>query len=329
MTDIEFCTIKNGGTNLRVAVQGSGPLILCVHGWPELWYSWRHQMSHFANLGYTVASMDVRGYGGSDKPDPISAYTLAELAGDAAAVVQTLSDKPAILFGHDWGAPIVYATALLHPERVSAVAGLSVPFRPAGDMSMLDVLRQVYAERFFYMLYFQQQDLPEAELETDIQTSLRTIYYSASGEAPPGSFMPEKPDDAKLLDGMINPDALPEWMSDSDLQIYAEAFAAGGFRGPINRYRAQDLDFEASKDAVGMLLSQPSCFIGGERDLVRELIPGIDLYADIETGYRDLRINELVAGAGHWVQQEAPQKTNAILERFVRSLGKPGIEDVQ
>ena len=223
----------------------------------------------------------------------------------------------------------VYATALLHPERVSAVAGLSVPFRPTGDMSMLDVLRQVYAERFFYMLYFQQPDLPEAELETDIPTSLRTIYYSASGDAPPGSFMPEKPVDARFLDGMINPDVLPEWMSDSDLQIYAEAFATGGFRGPINRYRAQDLDFEASKAAVGMLLSQPSCFIGGERDLVREMFPGIDLYADIESGYQDLRINDLVAGAGHWVQQEAPQKTNAILERFVRSLGESGIKDVQ
>ncbi len=125
---------------------------------------------------------------------------------------------------------------------------------------------------------------------------------------------------------MISPDVLPEWISDSDLQICAEAFAVGGFRGPINRYRAQDLDFEALKDAAGMLLSQPSCFIGGEkRDVVKEMIPGIDLYADIESGYQDLRINEIVAGVGHWVQQEAPQQTNATLERFLRSLGEPGI----
>jgi pimeloyl-ACP methyl ester carboxylesterase len=115
-------TVQNGSISLRVALQGSGPLILCVHGWPELWYSWRHQMRHFAELGYTVAAMDVRGYGGSDKPAPVEAYTLAELAGDAAAVVRDLSEKPAILVGHDWGAPIAYATALLHPDQVAAVA---------------------------------------------------------------------------------------------------------------------------------------------------------------------------------------------------------------
>jgi len=329
MTEIRFRTVRNGDTSLRVAIQGSGPLILCVHGWPELWYSWRHQMRHFADLGYTVASMDVRGYGGSDKPEAIAAYTLAELAGDAAAVVHALSDTPAILFGHDWGAPIAYATALLHSERVSAVAGLSVPFRPAGDMSMLDVMRQVFAGRFFYMLYFQQPDIPEAELEADIPKALRTIYYSASGDAPRASFIMEKPEDAGFLDGMVNPDALPEWMSAADLQIYAEAFAAGGFRGPINRYLAQDLDFQASRAAAGMLLSQPSCFIGGDRDPVRDMIEGVDMYADIESGYRDLRINELVAGAGHWVQQEAPQETNAILERFIRSLDQSSISNIQ
>jgi pimeloyl-ACP methyl ester carboxylesterase len=320
MNDVEFRSVRNGSISLRVALQGSGPLILCVHGWPELWYSWRHQMRHFAELGYTVAAMDVRGYGGSDKPAPVEAYTLAELAGDAAAVVRDLSETPAILVGHDWGAPIAYATALLHPDCVAAVAGLSVPFRPASEHSMLDIMRQVFAGQFFYMLYFQQPLLPEQELEADIPTALRTIYYSASGDAPRGAFLPQKPENAKFLDGMLTPQNLPDWMRDEDLQVYIEAFAAGGFRGPINRYRAQDLDFEASRQAVGVQLPQPACFIGGERDLVREMIAGMDMYADIESGYADLRVNELIAGAGHWVQQEAPQATNSALERFIRSL---------
>jgi pimeloyl-ACP methyl ester carboxylesterase len=320
MSKVEFVTVQNGNTSLRVAIQGSGPLILCVHGWPELWYSWRHQMRHFAGLGYTVASMDVRGYGGSDKPAAVEAYTLAELAGDAAAVIRALSDSPAIVIGHDWGAPISYATAMLYPDQVAAVAGLSVPFRPASEVSLLDVATQVFADRFFYMLYFQQPDIPEAELEADIPAALRTIYYSASGDAPRGSFMPKKPADAGFLDGMATPDRMPAWMSDADLRVYAEAFADGGFRGPINRYRAQQLDFEASKAALGLQLAQPSCFIGGERDPVRAMISGMDMYADLEPGYRDLRVNELVPDAGHWVQQESPDATNAILERFLNSL---------
>ncbi|WOJ92222.1 alpha/beta fold hydrolase [Congregibacter variabilis] len=320
MSDVEFRTIQNGDINLRVAIQGSGPLILCVHGWPELWYSWRHQMRHFAAMGYTVAAMDVRGYGGSDKPSPVAAYTLAELAGDAAAVIGALSDAPAILFGHDWGAPIVYATAMLHADKVAAVAGLSVPFRPASEVSLLEVARQVFAERFFYMLYFQQANVPEAEFEADIPKALRTTYYSASADAPPGSFTPDKPRDSTFLDGMAYPKLMPDWMSDADLQVYIDAFNEGGFRGPINRYRAQSLDFEASKAAVGVPLAQPACFIGGEVDPVRAMITGMDMYADLEPGYVDLRVNELVPAVGHWLQQEAPEATNAILERFVRSL---------
>jgi len=320
MSSPEFIIVSNGPVDLRVAVQGEGPLILFIHGWPELWYSWRHQLSHFSKLGFTAAAMDVRGYGGSSKPAAVEAYTLTELARDAACVIETLSNSGAIVVGHDWGAPITYATAMQHPERVTGVAGLSIPFRPASEIFLLDVAKHVFAEKFFYMLYFQQHDVPEAELEADVFRSLRTIYYSASADAPPGSFMPDKPAEAGFLDGMKNPAQLPAWITENDLSVYVEAFRQGGFRGPINRYRAQFLDFEASRALVGKPLAQPACFIGGADDPVRAMIPGMDLFADIEAGYEDLRINELIEGAGHWLQQESPDATNALLEGFVNTI---------
>jgi len=320
MPEPEFILIDNEEVPLRVAVLGTGPLILCVHGWPELWYSWRHQMTYFSELGFRVAAMDVRGYGGSGKPDKISAYSMRALASDVAAVIRALDDRRVILFGHDWGAPIVYNTALLYPELVSAVAGLSVPYRPGTEVSMLSLWKQLYPERFFYMLYFQQEGIVEAELEADIPTSLRKIYYACSGNAPLGEFLKDKPSESGLLDGMVDPKPFPSWMSEADLQVYTTAFEAGGFRGPINRYRAQMLDFEELTELRGRLLPQPACFIGGERDPVRLFTPGIDLYEDRASGYEDLKEDVIVPGAGHWIQQEASEATNAALLHFVKSL---------
>ena len=320
MLEPDFILIDNEGVPLRVAVQGTGPLILCVHGWPELWYSWRHQMTYFSGLGFRVAAMDVRGYGGSGKPTQVSAYAMSALAGDVAAVIRALGDGPVILFGHDWGAPIVYNTALLYPELVGAVAGLSVPYRPGTEVPMLSLWKQLYPDRFFYMLYFQQEGIVEAELEADIPSSLRKIYYACSGNAPLAEFLKKKPIESGLLDGLIDPSPFPSWMSEADLQVYNAAFEASGFRGAINRYRAQKLDFEELAEQRGRLLPQPACFIGGERDPVRLFVPGIDMYDDRAGGYQDLREDVIVPNAGHWVQQEAPEATNTALQRFVQTL---------
>ena len=328
MQQAEFFEVDNGDVRLRVVVSGTeqgtkhggGPVILCVHGWPELWYSWRHQMQHFSARGFRVAAMDVRGYGGSSKPHPVSAYTMVSLTADVAAVIRALGDGPVILFGHDWGAPIVYNTALLYPELVSAVGGLSVPYRPAGDVPFLELAKQLYPDRFFYQLYFQQEGAVEAEVEADWPSALRKLYYALSGDAPLGEFVKEKPADAGLLDELVDPDPFPSWMSADDLQVYVDAFAAGGFRGPINRYRAQPQDFEDLAELRGRLLAQPACFIGGERDAVRLFVPGLDMYGDLAGGYEDLRENVIVPGAGHWIQQEAPGPTNEALQRFVEGL---------
>lgn len=317
---MDFITVRNGATELNVAVSGTGPLIVCVHGFPELWYSWRHQMAHFAARGFRVAALDVRGYGRSSKPKEIAAYTLRQLASDVVAVIDHFGNEPAILFGHDWGAPIVWHTALLHPDRIRAVAGLSVPYRPRGPAPFIDVVRSIYKGRFFYQIYFQQEGVAEAELEADVARGLRMTYFALSGEAPLNLWLEPKPPEANVLDGLIDPQPFPAWMSDDDLAVYVDAFRAGGFRGPLNRYRAQNLDFADLAELGGRGITQPSVFIAGERDPVRAFIPGMDLYAEPGIACADFRGSTILPGVGHWVQQEAPDETNAALEAFVRSL---------
>jgi pimeloyl-ACP methyl ester carboxylesterase len=315
---MNFVTVDNGPIQLNVAVAGQGPLILCVHGFPELWYSWRHQIAHFSERGYKVAALDVRGYGGSSKPHEIAAYSIRNLASDVAAVIDQLGGGTTILFGHDWGAPIAWNTALLFPQKVTAVAGFSVPYIPQGPTSFLDMAKAIYKDRFFYQLYFQKEGVAEAEFEADIPTALRKAYFAISGSAPLDKWLEHKPADAKLLDGMIDPQSFPDWMSDKDLEVYVDAFRAGGFRGPLNRYRAQNIDVEELADVAGKPVTQPSFFVAGARDAVRAFIPGMDLYENPGMACTDFRGSVILPGVGHWVQQEAPTETNAALEGFLK-----------
>jgi pimeloyl-ACP methyl ester carboxylesterase len=262
---LEFVTLQNGQIDLNVAVEGRGPLILCVHGFPELWYSWRHQIAHFSKRGYKVAALDVRGYGRSSKPHEIAAYSIRELTSDVAAAIDQLGGGTAILFGHDWGAPVVWNSALLYPDKVTAVAGLSVPYIPKGPVAFIEMAKAMYKDRFFYRLYFQKEGVAEAEFETNIPAGLRKAYFALSGAAPLNKWLEQKPADAKLLDGMIDPQPFPDWMSEQDFQFYVEAFRAGGFRGPLNRYRAQNIDFQEMADFAGKPVTQPSYFVAGER----------------------------------------------------------------
>jgi pimeloyl-ACP methyl ester carboxylesterase len=312
--------VRNGDVELEVISSGSGPLILCVHGWPELAHSWRHQISCFSNRGYQVAALNVRGYGNSSNPEAVAAYTMRELAGDVAAVARALSPDPAILFGHDWGAPIVYHTALLHPQQIRAVAGLSVPYAPGSGVSSLDLWRALYPDRFFYQLAIEPPGRVEAEMAADIGAGLRKIYFALSGNAPLDEWLKHKPADAGLLEGLVDPEPFPEWMSEDDLQIYTSAFAHSGFHGPFNRYRAQRLDAEELTDIQGAGIRQPCCFICGEKDAVRHFIPGGDLFADPGAACEDFRGATLIPGIGHWVQQEAPEATNVALQSFLQTL---------
>jgi pimeloyl-ACP methyl ester carboxylesterase len=313
--------ITTNGVQLRVAVEGTGPLVILVHGWPELWYSWRHQIKPLANAGFRVVVPDVRGYGGSDKPHLVDAYDMRTLMGDLVGIIDHFGQEQAILIGHDWGAPICWNTAALHPDRVTAVAGLSVPYSRRGPAPPMAFWNAVYAGKFFYQRYFQAEGVAEAELERDVRRSLRKIYYSISGDAASYDNWLTGREDGGLLELLTDPEVFPNWMTAADLDYFVDQFSAGGFRGPLNRYRNQDRDCEMLPQMGRARITQPACFIAGSKDMVRNFVPGHDLYATPDAMCDDLRIAEIIEGKGHWIQQEAPEQVNAHLLRFLSGLG--------
>jgi pimeloyl-ACP methyl ester carboxylesterase len=319
----DFRTIDTGEVKLRCAIEGAGPLVILVHGFPESWFSWRHQMAPIAEAGFTACAIDVRGYGGSDKPEPIEAYSMQHLTADVTGVAEALQpDRPAILIGHDWGAPIVWNTALTRPDSIAAVAGLSVPFSGVPNRPFTEIFDEAFTkkDRFFYQAWFQKVGPPEAEAEADVRGFLRKFYYGICGDAPDGTW-PQKAADATLLEGMVDPDPFPAWLSDADLDYYVGEFEASGFRGPISRYRNHERDFAWLLGFEGRKIEQPSLLIGGDRD---PAFNGFGRIADPGAIMRheasDLRGVHVLAGCGHWTQQERPAEVNAILVDWLKGL---------
>lgn len=319
----EFRTIDAGRARVRVAVEGEGPLVLMVHGFPESWYSWRHQMGPVAGAGFTAAAMDVRGYGGSDKPEAIAAYSMEELTADVAGVARVLQpDAPAILVGHDWGAPIVWNTALSRPEAISAVAGLSVPFSGVPSRPFTEIFKEAFTDKghFFYQAWFQEVGPPEAEAEADVRSFLRKFYYGISGEAPDGSW-PQKKHGATMLEGMVDPEAFPAWLTPEGLDYYVGEFERSGFRGPISRYRNHERDFAWLQQFKGRKLEMPTLLVGGDRDPAFNGFGRIPDPAAMMRGHvTDLRGVHVLPGCGHWTQQERPAEVNTILLDWLKGL---------
>jgi len=315
-----FQTIRTNGLNLRCVVEGDGPLVLMIHGWPESWYSWRHQIGPVRDAGYRVVVPDVRGYGGSDAPQAVEAYDMESLIGDVLGLIDHFGESQAILFGHDWGAPIVWNTTALHPDRIRAVAALSVPYSPRGKVSSVELWRQIYAGRFFYQLYFQEPGVAEAEFEADIRTSLRKIYYAGSGDSPKGMFRSDKRPDERMLDDLPDPPVLPKWLTEQDIDYYVAQFRKNGFRGPLNRYRNQQRDWEQLTALSDARIIRPACFIAGRRDGVLKFIPNFDLVENMKRWMDDLRVCEIIDGAGHWIQQERPEEVTKLLLGFLETL---------
>ncbi|WP_341197545.1 alpha/beta hydrolase [Hyphomonas chukchiensis] len=312
----EFQFVETNGVKIRVAVAGDGPLVVLVHGFPESWYSWRHQIKALSEAGYRVAALDVRGYGGSDRPQPVEAYDMESLTGDAAGVAKALSPgEKAVVVGHDWGAPIAWNTARLHADTFRAVAGLSVPYIPPGEIVFIDAVRAFFTARglFFYQVYFQDQGPPEAELENDPAETIRKFYYAISGDAPEGTWPTDKKHGDTLLHRLPEPPMPLPWLSEEDVAYYDSQFRQSGFRGPLNRYRNwhRDHAFLTGHPAL-MSIAQPSLYIGGTRDLVLKMSPG-DMLAAMKASLGDLRGATLLEGCGHWTQQERPEEVNKLL----------------
>ena len=318
-----FVTIPTNGINVRAVVEGVGPLVVMVHGFPESWYSWRHQIGPIAAAGFTACAIDVRGYGGSDKPGEVADYSLEQITADVAGVIEHLSrDGTAILIGHDWGAPIVWNTALTRPDRVSAVAGLSVPWTGVPQAQFMDVIKAAFTDkgRFFYQVYFQDVGVAEAEMEADVRGALRKFYYAISGDAPDGTWPFDKKHGDTLLHRLPDPEPFPAWLSKADEDYFVSEFEGSGFFGPLSRYRNHARDFAWQQQFRDRRIEQPSFFIGGDRDLVLKMIPGVNPVDVMKPHLPNLQGAHVLAGVGHWTQQEAPEEVTELLLGWLRGL---------
>jgi pimeloyl-ACP methyl ester carboxylesterase len=326
MSTITHRFVEANGIRIHVAEQGTGPLVLLCHGFPESWYSWRHQLPALAAAGFRAVAPDMRGYGQTDQPEAIDAYTLFHLVGDMVGLVGALGAESAVIAGHDWGAPVAWHAALLRPDRFRAVIGLSVPFTPRGSSRPTTVMPQT-SDALFYQLYFQEPGVAEAELERDVRSAMRRILYSGSGDRPRRETTSEAPAPAGMvprtggfLTRSIDPAALPPWLTDADIDFYAQEFTRTGFRGGLNWYRNIDRNWELLAPFAGARVTIPALYVAGDRDLVvrfrgmDRIIPGLARLVP------QLRGTVMLPGCGHWTQQERPEVVNAAMLDFLRGL---------
>jgi pimeloyl-ACP methyl ester carboxylesterase len=313
--------VEANGIRLNIAEQGEGPLVLLCHGFPESWYSWRHQFAPLAAAGFHVVAPDMRGYGKSDRPQPIDQYTLFHLIGDLVGLVEALGARSAVIVGHDWCASVAWHAAQLRPDRFSAVVGLSVPFRPRGKAPPTTQMPKT-ADAQFYQLYFQEPGVAEAELERDPRVSLGTMLYGASGDAPranvAGIGMVQR--GSGFLRGASSAPPLPAWLTERDVDFYADEFRRSGFRGALNWYRNIDRNWELLAPFDGAPVTVPALYIAGDADMVVAFSGMDQLLANLKRFVPGLRRKLMLSGCGHWTQQERPAEVNAALIEFLRSL---------
>jgi pimeloyl-ACP methyl ester carboxylesterase len=322
--------VQTNGISLNVVEQGEGPLVLLCHGFPESWYSWRHQIDALAAAGFRAVAPDMRGYGKSDKPAAIDQYTIFHLVGDLVGLLDALETQHAVVVGHDWGGYIAWQAARLRPDRFHGVVGLSIPYRPRGPARPTTLMPRT-ADAQYYQLYFQEPGIAEAELQKNPRLSLQTMLYGASGEgaaairalAASGATVPSVgmvPRGSGVLLGTVEPPPLPPWLSEADIAYYADEFARSGFRGPLNYYRAVDRSWELLAAFADVKVTVPALYVAGDHDMVLAA-PGMAEYLarlrDFVPALRDIRI---LPGCGHWTQQERPAEVNAAIIEFLRSL---------
>ena len=311
--------VEANGVRLHVVEQGEGPVVLLCHGFPESWYSWRHQLPALAAAGYRAVALDQRGYGRSSAPEAVEAYTQLHLVGDLVGLLDALGEETAVVAGHDWGAPVAWNAALWRPDRFRAVIALSVPFTPRAPAPPTEILKARAGDTFHYMLYFQEPGVAEAELEADARATLRRFLYSASGDIPKEDVRwVGLPRTAAFLDGVVEPPALPGWLTEADLDFYTAEFARTGFRGGLNWYRNLDRTWELTAPWAGAQVAVPALFVGGTRDGVITANPkALDAMPRWVPNLADA---VLLDGCGHWTQQERPEQVNAAVVGFLKGL---------
>jgi pimeloyl-ACP methyl ester carboxylesterase len=323
----EHNQIDANGISIHTVSAGHGPLVVFCHGFPESWYSWRHQLPVVAAAGFRAVAMDMRGYGETTAPEATSAYTLSHMVGDVVAVVAALGETKAVVVGHDWGAPIAWYSALMRPDVFRAVVGMSVPYvaptaLPPG-VTMTDLMCDVAGpDREYYRLYFQEPGVAEAALEADVYESVRGFLYSISGDVVTDGVLERGwdghfPSGENFMQQLIVPEILPPWLSEDDVKFYASELTRTGFHGGLSWYRNINAQPAILGPFVGTTITAPSMYISGENDLIAANPAALEDYSMSLPGLRAIHV---LAGAGHWIQQERPEQVNDALVAFLHSL---------
>lgn len=305
---------------------GAGPLVLLCHGFPESWYSWRHQLHALAEAGFHAVAPDMRGYGQTDCPEQIDQYTLLHLVGDMIGLLDALGVETAVIVGHDWGAPVAWHAALWRPDRFRGVIGLSVPFTPRRSVRPTSIMPQT-EDAIFYQLYFQTPGVAETELERDVRLSIRSLLLSASGDAPrrenraaAGREVGMVPRRGGFLSRLVDSPSLPLWLNEADVDFYVSEFTRTGFRGGLNWYRNIDRNWELLGPFAGARVTVPALYIAGDRDLVLSFRGMDQVISNLSKFVPQLRGTLLLPGCGHWTQQEKAHEVNQAVVDFVRQL---------
>jgi pimeloyl-ACP methyl ester carboxylesterase len=290
--------VQVGDVELHVAEQGDGEPVLLLHGFPELWFSWRHQMAALAGAGFRAIAPDMRGFGRSSAPKEVEAYDVVELCSDVAGLLDDVGADRAAIVGHDWGANVAWHFALIHPERTKAVAGISVPLVPRPPAPPIGIMREHLGEDF-YIVWFQEPGVADEALARDVRRTLITpavwtAEWAGSEEDP----------------------RLPDFMTEDELAVYVGEYTRSGFTGGLNWYRNMDRNWERTAGYDDRRIEMPALFLAGTRDSTMKWMS-----PDVMTGrVTDLR-SELVEGAGHWLQQERPDEVNSALLALLRDAG--------
>ncbi len=318
--DLTHRSIEIPDGQLHAVSAGEGPLTLLVHGFPETWTSWRHQLPALAAAGYQAVALDVRGYGQSFSPDAVEAYRMMVLVGDMLAVTRAYGANTATVIGHDWGSPIAAACGLLRPDVFTAIGMLSVPYTPPGGPRPTTIFEQIGGSEDYYVSYFQRPGQAESEIDPDVRGWLRGFYLALAGETDPPAWESGVftiPAGARMRDRFPTGE-LPSWLTGADLDIAAASFTRSGLAGPLNRYRNMDRDWEDLAAFEAKPLTQPSIYIAGDRDASTVwLADAIKAYPNT---LPELSGAHLLDGAGHWIQQERPDEVNELLVNWLRGL---------
>jgi pimeloyl-ACP methyl ester carboxylesterase len=320
MIELEHKFVETNGIRMHYVQAGKGPLVILCHGFPESWYSWRHQITALAEAGYQIVAPDQRGYGQTTAPQAIEAYSILHLVGDIVGLANAIGASAPVIVGHDWGAPVAWHCAILRPDRFRACALLSVPYRPRAPIKPSVIWTAIEgADQTFYQHYFQEPGRAEADFEADVRAGMKKMLYGASGDAPVGvRFEHLFPRGKRPLEMIEAPAKLPAWLTEADLDFFTGEFKRAGLRGGLNWYRNIDRNWELTAFLDGAKLRQPSMFAAGEHDVVLRMVPGALELVDSEMPA--CRGKTVLPGAGHWIQQEHPAEINRLLLEFLASL---------